>query len=1304
MKKIRMLNRKTAASLAGTGLLILATSATAQLTVTPYNQLGSANTWPFTPSWTVNTNNSLIAGMAPTTALGNFSLEVAGRDVDSLTLNTDLTIGILEPSTSTTANYVTCGNGSGAGSLVVYTLPISPNGYNLTNITVFGGWANNGRDAQGYTLLYSTVENPGNFQFLTTVNYNPSVPGNTASANQVVINDALGGAIATNVAAVEFDFSNPQVENGYCGYAAITVGGTPAASIVEPAISITSSNEDGSNPFTPSWTPETPDLLAGLTPTTANGNFGLEGSGGTPVLTDGLLGASGDVTGFATCGANGGTTLIYTLTNNPVNGTDVTNIITYSGWGDGGRDGQYYIVSYSTVSAPANYTPITTVYYLPSVPGGSPANRVSIAMNDGSALAHGVANIKFDFASPPSAGSFNNGYQGYSEIIVQGHDTTAPPPPPSAYLTQDTLPTHAETVTGDQIVFTAAYSNFPPVTLQWQQITTSPAATNAIASGVVNVSNNGVTTSTLTLNGVTAANSGTYRLVGLNATNGAAAPSYSTPASLAVGSPSILGNAVLQYAGQAGPAGFYPPWTINTNLDLIFQSVEDSSGNPGTSTPGSGNFSLQSGLALDPAILVDGELTNSLDGMVSCGWVNSGAGVSVTYSLPAGPANGYDITNIAVYGGWPDDGRNEQEYQVLYSTMAAPTVFTSLGTFIYNPSFNDGGPSATRTTIVPVSGALAHNVYAVEFNFNEQPKNNWEGYAQITINGTASLGVVPTLSQDITPLTAEDVAGSQIILTASFGNATSVQWMKNGTTPVNTGVVTVNNGGILTSTLTLNNLQLTDTATNGGYSLTGINAAGSTSSRGCSVIVDPTPAPVGNVVTAYAYQSSDAGAPNSFGPTWSTANLANSLIYQQDPPSVGYGTGDFTGGSDKAGGLPVLTDGSYGLFAFDTTHPAFAAGGPNAGQYVIYSLGDNTNGYSVTNIQVAGGWNDNGRNSQFFTVSYSSVATPTAFIPIKAVAISPTFPEESVVRTTITAANGILASNVYAIEVDFTEPPGVPNGYSGYSEISVFGSPSTGVEAAPPPGTVGNPSFELNVATVGGVITAVPSYWTAFNEGGSSDIGSQEAGGTDYTVHNPMAPPADGNQYCYINMFNPPGLIGGIYQDTGALQPYTTYTLTVAIGSRADRINSPGIISLLNGVDDTGTVLATGGGLPATQNTWQDYSVTYTTGASVSGDLTVELSVLGADTIQADFDNVRLTVAPLVPVLAPPQVANGKLILTGSGGVPNGGYTWLSTTNLTPPVVWTTNSTGTLDASGSFSNSIPINTAQQASFFRLLVP
>jgi hypothetical protein len=67
------------------------------------------------------------------------------------------------------------------------------------------------------------------------------------------------------------------------------------------------------------------------------------------------------------------------------------------------------------------------------------------------------------------------------------------------------------------------------------------------------------------------------------------------------------------------------------------------------------------------------------------------------------------------------------------------------------------------------------------------------------------------------------------------------------------------------------------------------------------------------------------------------------------------------------------------------------------------------------------------------------------------------------------------------------------------------------------------------------------------------------------------------------------------------------------------------------------------------------------------------------------------------------QISGGNIILTGSGGTPGAGYTWLTTTNLAAPINWVTNGTGTLDGSGSFSNSIPLIPGP-AVFFRLRLP
>lgn len=254
---------------------------------------------------------------------------------------------------------------------------------------------------------------------------------------------------------------------------------------------------------------------------------------------------------------------------------------------------------------------------------------------------------------------------------------------------------------------------------------------------------------------------------------------------------------------------------------------------------------------------------------------------------------------------------------------------------------------------------------------------------------------------------------------------------------------------------------------------------------------------------------------------------------------------------------------------------------------------------------------------------------------------------------------------------------------------------------------VNNFSFETNVAANGTDISSVPSGWTGYNKTVVDDRGTGHPNATQYTANNPLGSPAAGNQYGWVNVFSATP-VGGLYQDVGPLQSNSLYTLTVAIGSRKDRVNSPGIIALLNGNNQNGAVLASGGGLPATQNTWKDYTVTYVTGAAVSGELTIALSVIGSDTtIQADFDNVRLTKAPLyytAPVLGAMKVAGGKLVVTGTNGTPGGGYTWLMTTNLAAPLKWVTNSTGTLDQNGGFSNAIPVDPAQPAGFFKLRLP
>jgi alpha-L-rhamnosidase len=210
------------------------------LVLTTTNQTGSGS-GTFYPGWTVMTNGSLIAGMSPSQTSGNFSEEVAGRSVNCLTTSNNLGLALINGpyGVSSSTNYVTCGNGTGpdgsrAGSSVTYTLPALAFGYDITNITVYGGWANNGRDQQAYTVYFSTVGAPSTFISMAAVNYNPSVANNIQSATRVTLTSS-SGPLATNVAKLKFDFTSPASENGFCGYAGITVFGAPSVGPMVPA-------------------------------------------------------------------------------------------------------------------------------------------------------------------------------------------------------------------------------------------------------------------------------------------------------------------------------------------------------------------------------------------------------------------------------------------------------------------------------------------------------------------------------------------------------------------------------------------------------------------------------------------------------------------------------------------------------------------------------------------------------------------------------------------------------------------------------------------------------------------------------------------------------------------------------------------------------------------------------------------------------------------------------------------------------------------------------------------------------------
>src|SRR5580765_1200559 len=118
MKESTKRIRKLASCLVLAAALAFAGPASGALTVTTANENGGAPNGPLTPSWVVNTNTSLIAGVTPSFTFGNFNLESPQsgvRSVNTLSVNTNLTLlktTITNSANMTTErNYVTVGNG-----------------------------------------------------------------------------------------------------------------------------------------------------------------------------------------------------------------------------------------------------------------------------------------------------------------------------------------------------------------------------------------------------------------------------------------------------------------------------------------------------------------------------------------------------------------------------------------------------------------------------------------------------------------------------------------------------------------------------------------------------------------------------------------------------------------------------------------------------------------------------------------------------------------------------------------------------------------------------------------------------------------------------------------------------------------------------------------------------------------------------------------------------------------------------------------------------------------------------------------
>jgi hypothetical protein len=177
-----------------------------------------------------------------------------------------------------------------------------------------------------------------------------------------------------------------------------------------------------------------------------------------------------------------------------------------------------------------------------------------------------------------------------------------------------------------------------------------------------------------------------------------------------------------------------------------------------------------------------------------------------------------------------------------------------------------------------------------------------------------------------------------------------------------------------------------------------------------------------------------------YTPTFASGGSSSTDILAGKLPTSS--SGNFT--LEGSAGLSALTNGSvatfYGNGTGNTNHSAYATAGDGGGSgtTVTYSLGG---AFNISSIVIYGGWNDAGRDAQHYDLQVSTNGGGT-FTTLSTVDINPGVqgvditPVSNRVAFTDDALPN-LATSVTTVRLNFLA---VENGYTGHTEIDVFGT------------------------------------------------------------------------------------------------------------------------------------------------------------------------------------------------------------------------------------------------------------------------
>lgn len=411
-----------------------------------------------------------------------------------------------------------------------------------------------------------------------------------------------------------------------------------------------------------------------------------------------------------------------------------------------------------------------------------------------------------------------------------------------------------------------------------------------------------------------------------------------------------------------------------------------------TLTASSGSFTNEG--TSGPSVLTDGQASFATSG-------KSGifSGSSLTYTFTNSPT-GTDVTGIDIYSVWGDNGRLTPNVTVSYSLKSSPETFITLTTATFNPSV--GGSNVWTKSSLAISDLTG--LAAIKFDFPSQ-QNNFVGYTEIDVFGDANIADAQN-----------PTAPTNLVSPSKTNELIFLSWDASSD---DVGVIAYNiyQGGVLIGISATTSYTVTGLNASTAYSFTvkAKDASNKLSDESNALIVTTSAQP--NFSITY----SEGGG--------SSPIISNSDLLQTNATLTAT-SGSFT--RESEGDVACLTNGNASLSSSERA-------GIESGSSLTYTLTGSSTGFSISKIDIYSTWGDNGRLTPNVTVSYSLTSNPGVFIPIATATFNPTIQYAPVGIWTKSSISLIDYDGVEALKFDF---PNQQNGWVGYNEIDVTGTPS----------------------------------------------------------------------------------------------------------------------------------------------------------------------------------------------------------------------------------------------------------------------